>query len=480
MRTGRAMPLNVRVHKSGLRVPGLLVMWLPALFSLLVGACTVVVSPRGPLTAADALQEVEAHLAFLSTPTGTGSAVLLEDGRLITNAHVVDPFGSVEVTFADGEVFEDVPVIGTDPGSDLALLGPLPEQRRGTTLHSGGELDLGSVVYLAGYPLQFNNDEDPQLTISQGILSRRRSVDQPSEQRWLQTDAMIAGGQSGGALLDARGRVIGISGLGIEGFALALDGADVQRSIEAIGAGQTEPRLPFPDEDAEEAATNGSVRLSDARSELTLMAYVSEDSTVELRFDPQSRPTLHAHTLEGEFLWPPDEDPFAEDPATPATPDTLDTPDTAPRTTFEFDVPANSHLVIFVGDERPDAATIGWSSSIPLVARADEDDGTSVDGEDTISGILGLHEIQDIYLVDLEEGDELRVGVAAGPGDAAVSIEAPGDDRFGSWYTDDSDVGLIGHDAEDTFVAERSGLHRVMVSSPDAMPMGYTLTLNRG
>lgn len=55
-----------------------------------------------------------------------------------------------------------------------------------------------------------------------------------------------------------------------------------------------------------------------------------------------------------------------------------------------------------------------------------------------------------------------------------------GDDRYGFWHADDNDLGLMGFDADAVFVAERSGLHRVMVYCPDSMPIGYTLTLGRG
>ena len=76
------------------------------------------------LSAAEVYARVAPSIVFIETPAGTGSGVLIDEGYIVTNRHVVWPYESVWVTFPDGAWYEDVPVIGWDALSDLAVLGP--------------------------------------------------------------------------------------------------------------------------------------------------------------------------------------------------------------------------------------------------------------------------------------------------------------------------------------------------------------------
>lgn len=78
-----------------------------------------------PATVGDVFARVAPAVAFIETPTGTGSGVLIEDGYVVTNAHVVWPFQTVRVVFPDGSEFLDAPVLNWDLMADLAIIGPL-------------------------------------------------------------------------------------------------------------------------------------------------------------------------------------------------------------------------------------------------------------------------------------------------------------------------------------------------------------------
>ncbi len=141
---------------------------------------------------------------------GTGSGVILSaDGRLITNAHVVNGADTVKVTLKDGRVFEGQ-VKGVDSLTDIAIIKieatDLPEVSMGKS----GQLIPGQWAIAIGNPLGLDN------TVTVGIISAigrtSSQVGIPDKRvRFIQTDAAINPGNSGGPLLNDRGEVIGIN-----------------------------------------------------------------------------------------------------------------------------------------------------------------------------------------------------------------------------------------------------------------------------
>ncbi|MDQ4067895.1 MAG: S1C family serine protease [Actinomycetota bacterium] len=168
--------------------------------------------------------------------TGSGSGVLFRsDGHLLTNAHVVEGATSVAVVLSSGR---ELParVIGSDADSDTAVVkidgGPFPVADLGTA----ADLKVGQEAIAIGSPLGLIGG--PSVTV--GIVSAlHRTVRTRGGQALMdmvQTDAPIAPGSSGGALLDAQGRVIGITtavavtDTGAEGFGFATP-IDTARNV---------------------------------------------------------------------------------------------------------------------------------------------------------------------------------------------------------------------------------------------------------
>ncbi len=143
---------------------------------------------------------------------GAGSAVAIStDGLLVTSAHVVRMARTGNATFVDGrEVAVDV--VGADPLSDLAVLRARQGDLRAAELGDAHRLRVGQLVVAIGNPLGFAG------SVSAGVVSalgrsltagdgrRLRIVDDV-----IQTDAALHPGNSGGALADSRGRVVGIN-----------------------------------------------------------------------------------------------------------------------------------------------------------------------------------------------------------------------------------------------------------------------------
>ena len=136
-----------------------------------------------------------------------GSAVILrEDGYLVTNHHVVAGADGILVALQDGrEAMAEL--IGTDPETDIAVLKINLPDLPVATLSPAEQLRTGDVVMAIGNPFGLGQ------TVTKGIISAmgRNQLGLNTYEDFIQTDAAINQGNSGGALIDAYGRVIGIN-----------------------------------------------------------------------------------------------------------------------------------------------------------------------------------------------------------------------------------------------------------------------------
>ena len=138
---------------------------------------------------------------------GLGSGVIMsEDGYIMTNAHVLENATRFFVELHDRRRFE-AHLIGTDSISDLAVLKIKAPKLIPATWGESDDVDVGSIVWAIGSPYGF------QQTVTSGILSGKDRPGDPQhkKQSLLQTDAAVNPGNSGGPLVDAQGRVIGIN-----------------------------------------------------------------------------------------------------------------------------------------------------------------------------------------------------------------------------------------------------------------------------
>jgi serine protease DegQ len=161
------------------------------------------------LTIPQIVDEVQPSVVTVLTGSGSGSGVIYDDGTVITNEHVVRGQEQVRLSFADGAQ-RPATVVATDPVVDLAVL------RTERTGLPPGDFDtdlpeVGALAVVIGSPLGF------QETVTAGIISGlHRSI--PGSARTtaslvdlVQTDAPISPGNSGGALIDADGQIVGIT-----------------------------------------------------------------------------------------------------------------------------------------------------------------------------------------------------------------------------------------------------------------------------
>lgn len=139
-----------------------------------------------------------------------GSGVIIStDGYIVTNNHVINNATNLSVKLYDGRTFE-AKVIGSDPATDVALIKIEAEGLPTLPFGSSDELRLGEWVLAIGYPM------DLQSTITAGIVSAKArhlgAIDNKSGiESFIQTDAAVNPGNSGGALVNTRGELVGIN-----------------------------------------------------------------------------------------------------------------------------------------------------------------------------------------------------------------------------------------------------------------------------
>lgn len=178
------------------------------------------------------VQDADAVQARFRVDTSFASAVIIDpDGYLVTNYHVVATAAEIRVQLSDGRITEPV-TVGVDAETDLALLkvdiGPLPAIQLGDS----AKLRIGDVVLAIGNPYGLTT------SVTQGIVSAtgRGLLNLVTFENFIQTDAAINAGNSGGALINSHGELVGINTAvlaqdpGTEGIGFAIP-VDLVRGV---------------------------------------------------------------------------------------------------------------------------------------------------------------------------------------------------------------------------------------------------------
>lgn len=138
----------------------------------------------------------------------TGSGVIIsEDGYIVTNNHVVEDADELTVTLNDNREFSAV-IVGTDPSTDLALIKVEAKGLPSLTFGDSDKLKVGEWVLAVGNPYGFTS------TVTAGIVSAKaRSMGKNNVESFIQTDAAINKGNSGGALVNTNGELVGVNAM---------------------------------------------------------------------------------------------------------------------------------------------------------------------------------------------------------------------------------------------------------------------------
>ncbi|MFP4200682.1 MAG: S1C family serine protease [Clostridia bacterium] len=171
---------------------------------------------------------------------GEGSGVIIDDsGYVITNYHVVEDAREIEVETGDGREL-NAEIVGEDPPTDLAVLKVDAEDLHALDFADSDNIDVGQLAIAIGNPLGRKFARSVTVGVVSGV--RATMYGQAAQQRvfqLLQTDASINAGNSGGALLDSNGRIIGINTLkfssaDVEGMGFAIPANTVSRIADQL------------------------------------------------------------------------------------------------------------------------------------------------------------------------------------------------------------------------------------------------------
>lgn len=418
-------------------------------------------STPGPLTAQAIFERVSPAIAFVDTGVTTGTGVLSEQGYLVTNAHVVWPFESVRVVFPDGTEIANAPVIGFDLMGDLAVVGPLDVKLPGLPLVDGESQVIGSKAYLIGYPGEV--DKFPKASISQGLISRMREWE-PAGITYLQSDARIAGGQSGGALVSERGEVIGISGFSFAEaeFVLAASAADVWPRIQALIAGedvdQLGDRMLFKVAPKE----RHTVVVKNQRNWPAFVVNEPTGTEFEVQLSSLDDYAFVINDIFGEVVGSSNDSEVGANSAS-----------------FEIEQKAPYFITIVpTSDFAGTAVTLIGSE--PIWQLRDPDDGQVIRRGHTKTGSIDIPGEFDAYQIVLQAGEEINIKVDSVMIDAVLALylyEAL-DPNNAIAVDDDSGRGVFGTNPEITFQAPKSGIYEVVVVGATDNVGGYFITVD--
>ena len=155
---------------------------------------------------------------------GSGTGVLWGAGLIVTNAHCVPDGTPVQIAAAG--TWHPARVMAYHPRHDLALLTAIPVSGPVLELRDGDSLRVGELVFAHGHPLGVLD------ALTMGVvhaIPRRQRTDEP---RWIVADIRLAPGNSGGPLVDAEGRLVGINSMVVGGLGIAVPATLVRRFIE--------------------------------------------------------------------------------------------------------------------------------------------------------------------------------------------------------------------------------------------------------
>lgn len=171
--------------------------------------------------------------------SGLGSGVIVDSGEgyIITNNHVIENADQINVRLFNGDEY-DAEIVGTDPGSDIAVLKVDVEGLPAIELGDSDNIRVGEMVLAIGSPLY----ERLNHTVSQGIVSAsgRSYVGLNLFENYIQTDAAINPGNSGGALVNLNGELVGINTAiasrsgGSQGIGFAIPSNMVEKVMQAL------------------------------------------------------------------------------------------------------------------------------------------------------------------------------------------------------------------------------------------------------
>ncbi len=386
--------------------------------------------------------------------------MLIDGGYVVTNAHVVWPFDSARIVFPDGSEFLNIPVHKWDLLADLAVLGPINADASPVELIDGESMIVGTDTFLIGYPGEV--ESFPQPTITRGLLSRLREWE-PMGTTSFQTDAAIAGGQSGGVLVSERGEVIGISGLVFSEaeYGLVASSADILPIIQGLIAGQNTSGLGNRHVPMVGRLHQHNLKLLNFWDERAYVINESAGTLIEIDVTSDNDAAFSIYDLSGTELAYVDNEYSGTESGT---------------ATIQYDEP--HFLVVWQASEDPGEFFL--TSNRGLTSFSDPDKGNEIEVGERVLGNIDYPGDRDYFPIRLKKGETIEVVASSVLVDTFLQVDYPGATDEQIIIDDDGGGGLFGLDSKIIYKAPHTGNYFVVIEDWTlSAPGGYVITIDR-
>ena len=411
------------------------------------------------LTASEVFAQVAPAIAFVETPTASGSGIWIEPRFLVSNAHVVWPYDAVRVVFPNGEEHLDVPVIAWDLVADLAVLGPIETDVAPVPFADSSNLQVGEDIFLIGYPGEM--EKFPQPTLTQGLLSRIRHWD-TIDLSFFQVDAAIAGGQSGGALVTGSGDIVGISTYSFTeaGFGLVASAADFLDRLESL-VNNGEPESVITRRIGRGSGSKSyliQLRDREARKYILLTEKTEEVEIVATGRNPVE---LAASSFYGY--------------------DYYEAKKRDGSSKLSFTAEEGVPYLVEVWDEFPIGVAYHLESNVRLISLDDPDDGKKIKLDKVYLGNIDFPSDVDTYKMRLDEGETIEVVADSLSIDPYLTVSYETNKIAETYEDDDSGGGFFGTNSRLLFRAPQKATYTIEVYDAyfDRNIGGYFLTVRK-
>lgn len=432
---------------------------VPTLTPTRTPVATVTVSPSGKMTAEQIYDQLSPSVAFVKTPTRKGSGFLVEGGYVVTNHHVVQSWEEVTVSFPDGSEFQ-ASVAAWDPMRDIALLGPVKANVPPLELGDGENLPIGTEVYLLGYPGE--TDPSPTPTILSGLLSHYRQWNS-ANMTYLQTDVAIAGGQSGGVLLNSNGAVIGIVGFIFTeaNYALAASAADLEPIQQQLIQGRDPSGVSNRRFREGQPGNEFHGILQNSWDQRVFLMEVTTGNSVDVEVDCARPVRFKVTDLIGNVLLKSDNN-FSG------------------AALGSAEVQMQGHHFLTVETQGHSSSCFDLTSSVPMFVFNDPDDGRRLNSHDTLAGNIDYPGDRDWHVIHLEEGELVRISADSLNVDTLLRVDFPNSRPYQVVLDDDSGRGLFETNSELVYRAPVTGEYLIVVEDNSGWDLGgYFLSVDR-
>ena len=420
---------------------------------------TVAPGPTGEMTAVQIYDRIYPSVAFVKTPTGNGSGFLVEGSYVVTNYHVVQFWEEATVSFPGGPEFR-APVVAWDPMSDIALLGPVKVEAPPLELGDGENLPIGSEVFLLGYSGETVSPPTP--TILSGLLSHIRQWDS-ANMTYLQTDAAVAGGQSGGVLLNSNGEVIGIVGFRFTeaNYALAASAADLEPILQQLILGRDPSGVSNRRFREGQPGNEFHGSLQNPWDSRMFLMDVSPGNSVEIELGCAKPVRFNVTDLAGNVLL-----------------DVVNDFNGVAKGSAEVKIEGHHFLTV----ETPvhSSSCFDLTGNVPMFFFNDPDDGRRLNLHHTLAGNIDYPGDRDWHVIHLEEGELVRISADSLNVDTLLRVDLPNSRLYQVVLDDDSGRGLFETNSELVYRAPVTGEYFVVVEEYSGWELGgYFLSVDR-